>query len=200
MLIPEKIDGEPVTLDSLAERAKVLKISPSIGYSTPFKMLDCFLGLIALSQQGGNQNQVETEIEKAIDQYAYQKTDQSRWVLITTTIIPGSEKLMYEEQQKLVASVAQKTKINYEMPKVVEATTCIFMHYVCSKQFILKSGSLALAGHDFMIRCQDKALGKYPIVINAINSTLILASCRNLSTVHGTAALRKFTPDEKTGS
>ncbi|CUI18162.1 F-box domain-containing protein (plasmid) [Candidatus Protochlamydia naegleriophila] len=60
------------------------------------------------------------------DDYKYRSIDKSQWVLMTKNIIPESVNKSYVEQQKVVADLAQKSLINYEVPGTLEAVTCIY--------------------------------------------------------------------------
>jgi hypothetical protein len=59
--------------------------------------------------------------------------DKSRWVLMTRDVLPGSKDKYYTEQQDIVAGLAKKSLIGYEVPETLESIACIFSQYFDSK-------------------------------------------------------------------
>jgi hypothetical protein len=51
--------------------------------------------------------------------------DKSRWAMMTD-VLPGSRDEKYDKQQKIVADLAEKFLIGYEVPETIWATACIF--------------------------------------------------------------------------
>ncbi len=121
VLIPKTVNGKPLTLQTLGELVK----KPLKG--TPTKYEYCNIG-----------------------EYKDLPTESSHWVLMTRDIIPGSRSKSYVEQQKLLKGYIEKTQLLYEVPPILEATTCIFMEF-------LRSGKY-LYGQDpwTYTRCQEK--------------------------------------------
>ena len=56
----------------------------------------------------------------------------SHWVLMTKDVLPGSRDKSYAEQQAMVAALARTSGSSYEVPRVLDATACIFMNYLAS--------------------------------------------------------------------
>lgn len=60
----------------------------------------------------------------------------SQWVLMTTDILPESIDKTYKEQNKIIADLAKKSLISYEIPGRLEAVACILSKYfdsnICS--------------------------------------------------------------------
>ena len=48
---------------------------------------------------------------------------------MTRDVLPGSKNQDYLEQQRLVSAYAQKSKIDYQIPNILDAATAIFMEY-----------------------------------------------------------------------
>jgi hypothetical protein len=67
-----------------------------------------------------------------IDELGDKSIDKSRWVLMTKDILPGSRNKNYAEQKDIVANLAQKGLIGYEIPETLEAAVCILAQYVDS--------------------------------------------------------------------
>jgi tetratricopeptide (TPR) repeat protein len=103
VLVPEKVNGRPFHLDSLAELIK----SPKSGHKTEYRYYN-------------------SDVKKELGT----KSLGSYWVLMTREVIPDSTHKSYEDQKALVQQYAQKSKIPYEFPKALEAATAILMHHV----------------------------------------------------------------------
>ncbi|MCB9093236.1 MAG: hypothetical protein H6620_11820, partial [Halobacteriovoraceae bacterium] len=103
VLVPQTVNGKHFCLDSLSELIK----SPKTGNKTQYRFYSDY---------------VKKELGA--------KSAPSHWVLMTRNVIPDSRGKTYDNQKKLVQSYAEKTKIPYEMPLVLDATTAILMHYV----------------------------------------------------------------------
>ena len=65
-----------------------------------------------------------------LGEYIDRPTPKSHWALLTRTVIEGSRNERYEEEQAVLDSYSQKTKIPYEAPTVLDATVCNFIEYV----------------------------------------------------------------------
>ncbi len=105
VLIPTSVNGQPLTLKTLGE----LAAKPKQGPATQYKYFN-------------------------LGEYQDQPVTQSYWVLMTRDVIEGSRNKTYADQKQLVATHAQKTGVAYELPKILEATTCIFLHHVSTGQ------------------------------------------------------------------
>ncbi len=66
---------------------------------------------------------------RMVDEIGNQSIDQSYWVLMTKDILPDSRNKSYSDQQKMVADLADKSLLHYEVPTMLEAVTCILAHY-----------------------------------------------------------------------
>lgn len=76
----------------------------------------------------------------------------SYWVLMTKKIIPQSKGLIYEEQAEFIRPYEKK---GYQLPKIIEAATCIFMKYLSEKE--------SLYGSENYIGCSDGSYHKMKI-------------------------------------
>ncbi|MBS0615428.1 MAG: hypothetical protein JSR58_02620 [Verrucomicrobia bacterium] len=97
VLIPQTLNGKPLTLQNLHKLFKNPKQGFSVGYHGFYP---------------GNYN-------------ADTITIASHWVLMTRDVIPGSRNKSYSYQEKLVSQAP-----SYKVPKVLDATICIFTEYV----------------------------------------------------------------------
>jgi hypothetical protein len=100
--LPKTLNGR-LTLNSLGLLAKKYFSNRDTGY-----------GVIspAIIQEQGNKS-----IHK------------SQWVLMTKDVLPASRNKSYGEQQKMVAELAKKSLISYEVPETLEAAACILSQY-----------------------------------------------------------------------
>jgi serine/threonine protein kinase len=103
VLVPEKVNGRPFHLDSLAELIK----SPKSGHKTKYDYYN-------------------SDVKKELGT----KSLGSHWALMTKDVIPNSTNKTYDDQKALVQKHAQSSKIPYELPKALEAATAILMHHV----------------------------------------------------------------------
>lgn len=100
VLIPQTVDGKPLTLVNFG---KLLK-DPQEGHEMGFD------GSYTLSKK-----------------YKDKPIERAHWILMTKEPIPGSRNKSDADLQTLVAKYP-----DYEIPKILEATVCIFTHYVSS--------------------------------------------------------------------
>lgn len=109
-LIPETINGKPLTLNTLGELVKC----PKAGYATRYRC-----------------KEIENEDEN-------KPTPNSHWALMTTDVLPDSRNKSYAEQKALITQVAGKAKIAYEIPNLLDAVVCLFLKYVVSKERLFR--------------------------------------------------------------
>ncbi len=127
-LIPETINGEPLTLKVLGKLVK----NPKEGYATQYRLFG--LG------------------DLICDRYdlpiVNQSTIKSHWVLMTKDIIPHSRNKLYTDQKALITTKQR----GYEDPNVLDAVICIFMKYVSSKERLFN----AINDIGTMTRCKEQ--------------------------------------------
>lgn len=100
--IPSKINGEPLSLNSLGQCVKVKSFPDNAdGYDYYWDLVKNRIGDKAIEQGG--------------------------WVLMTKDVLPGSRTKNYTQQKNMV----EKCK-GYEVPKVLEAAFCIFAKFYSS--------------------------------------------------------------------
>lgn len=108
------------------------------------------------------------------------KLNTSYWVLMTKDALPESTDKSYGEQEKIVAELAKKSLINYEVPEIREAAACMIMS--------LKTRSKT----DFLFtRCKEQVEGGQTAIDlrpSGLNGHFF--KCDDFRT--GIAALRKF--------
>jgi hypothetical protein len=105
--------------------------------------------------------------------------DKSQWVLMTKDVLPESQNKSYGEQQKIVADLAEKSLISYEVPDTLESAVCTLSQYFASRWTCT--------------RCKDKVQGYQTIVggfAPAVGLTIFYD--RSGYDHFGVAALRKF--------
>ncbi len=100
-LIPQTVDGQPLTLRLLGELIQ----KPLQGHATKYRSFK-------------------------LGEYPDPSAPKSHWALMTRDVVEGSRSKTYKEQQALIASFSQKAKVPYEVPTILDATVCILMEYV----------------------------------------------------------------------
>lgn len=163
VLIPEAVDGEPLTLNSLEGLVKC----PKVGHATGYKYLFC--GDVDERELGN------------------QSTPKSHWAFMTKQLLPESRGKSYADQQALIAKWAQKTHTAYEIPSVLDATVIFFMKYVESKERLLGERSYSYT------RCQEMASNNQTVVGHASFDGLCVVGVSSQDDENfGIAALRKL--------
>jgi len=112
--------------------------------------------------------------------------DKSQWVLMTTDVLPGSRNKSCGEQQKIVADLAEKSLISYEVPETLESVACIFSQYFGSNIRLFGDNPCTYT------RCKEKVQG-YQLVVGGFTPAGLRVSRYNYGNDYiGVAALRKF--------
>ena len=112
-----------------------------------------------------------------------------RWVLMTKDVLSGSRSKSYDQQLALLKEYAEKSQIAYEMPKTLEAITCIFAEYVQSGD---KKTRLFSDKPWTYTRCQEKVQSDDMVVGGFALSGLDVDDNYYDHDDYGVAALRKF--------
>lgn len=180
VLIPETVNGKPLDLNTLGELVK----APKAGNAT--KYLNKFSSILKL--------------------YGNQPVTKSHWVLMTKDVIEGSRNKSYADQQALIANFAQQTGNAYEVPEVLDAATCIFMHYVHSKEHLFndkkpatfkpsqekcEEKEVSVGNLTTFTRCQEK-FEEMQVTVGCFSSSGLMLFRHFDTRVVGVAALRKF--------
>ncbi len=129
--LPKTLNGG-LTLKSLGELAKKYFSASDTGYRFIWS---------ALIQENG---------DKSIDK--------SQWVLMTKDVLPESRNKSYGEQQKIVADLAKKSLISYEVPEILESAVCILSQYFGSNIRLFSDNPWTYT------RCKDKVQGYQTVV------------------------------------
>ncbi|MBI3211744.1 MAG: hypothetical protein HYZ47_03560 [Simkania negevensis] len=112
ILVPAKVNGEPLTLESLEKLVK----NPKEGNATQYR-----------SFFPGKNEQASVE--------------QNTWVLLTNNILPGSVDQSYNKQVTLVNELAKKAGAPYEVPQLIVVAVSLFVHYVRSGELLYANSS-----------------------------------------------------------
>jgi hypothetical protein len=113
--------------------------------------------------------------------------DKSQWVLMTKDVLPGSRNKSYGEQQKIVAELAEKSLISYEVPETLKSAACILSQYFGSNIRLFSDNP------GTFFRCKDKIQGFQTVVGGFSPTGLLVAHDYLKDDVNlGIAALRKF--------
>jgi hypothetical protein len=103
VLVPQTVNGQPLTLKSLGELVK----KPLQGHASKYGGF--FLG-----------------------RYTDPPAPRSHWALVTRNVIEGSRNKNYQKQQAVLAGYNQKAHMSYVVPKILDVTVAIFMEHVRS--------------------------------------------------------------------
>ncbi len=131
VLIPDKVGEDPLTLNSLGGLVKSK-------------------GHFPRGQAPGYGN-LDTDVASA---YGNKKAGSSHWVLMTRDVLPESRGKSYKDQKAMVE------KLVYEVPELLSAAACVFLHY-------LSSGGERLFGDDpqTYTRCQGWGRGPRQVMM-----------------------------------
>ena len=157
--LPKTLNGG-LTLKSLGELAKKYFSASDTGYR--------FIWAAIIQEQG----------DKSIDK--------SQWVLMTKDVLPGSRNKSYGEQRKIVADLAEKSLISYEVPEILESATCILSQYFGSNIRLFSNSPWTYT------RCQENIQGYQVVVGGFAPAGLDVSNHRYDSVSFGVGALRKF--------
>lgn len=160
VLIPETVNGKPLTLNYIGELVK----SPKQGNATSYRKI-----WIEILQEHGDV-----------------PNEKSHWVLMTKDVLPGSKGESYADQQKLVVNLSQKAQADYQVPKLLDAVTCIFMKCVNSGERLYNDKPWIYT------RCQEKSKihGYQQVVGGFAPAGLHISSANRDFGMIGVAALR----------
>jgi F-box domain len=122
-----------------------------------------------------------------IDELGDKSIDKSRWVLMTKDVLPGSRHTSYDKQKDIVANLAQKALIGYEVPETLEAAVCILAQYFDSNIRLFSNSPRTYT------RCKDKVQDFQTVVGGFTPSGLFIRNDFDYEyDAVGIAALRKF--------
>ena len=170
-LIPTSVNGHPLTFDYLEE---LVKHPRGGGHATKYYN--------------------HPDLVKNVKQELSGKSPSiARWVLMSKDVLPNSWKKTYPDQEKLVEELAAKSKSPYEIPRVLEATASVLMHYVKSGVKLYKE---EYSGTQIYTRCLESfrnnenhavigGFGERGLQVSPIEGGMIRQS-------YGIGVLRKF--------
>lgn len=174
-LTPTTVNDKPLTINSIEELVK----HPKVGYSTRYgRFCPC----------------------DVFDEHGDKSFEMAHWVLITKYVIPESRGKSYKTQVELVGA-----KEGYEVPKVLDMITSIFMHYVLSGNYLFRAGNYLFRHENFYetfyenlffetcTRCQETLNDYSQLIVGGFDSEgLIVDDCHLIRNKFGVAAQRKF--------
>jgi len=91
-----------------------------------------YLGELVKRPKEGNKTQYSFFWDDEKTAYGDQGVSHSYWVLMTKDILPKTRNKRYDDQCQIIRDYSDKIAIPYEVPQFLEATTCIFLHYIRS--------------------------------------------------------------------
>jgi hypothetical protein len=142
VLIPATVNGIPFNLRSLGELIQ----NPRQGYTTKYRNFD-------------------------LGQHPDSPAKQSYWALMSRIPIQGSRTQNYPTQQRLITALTETTGISYQVPKLLEAATCLLMHYVSTGQRLYNDNPWTFT------RCQEIYDADWPLVIGGFNTEGLSIDC-----------------------
>jgi hypothetical protein len=114
--------------------------------------------------------------------------NKSHWVLMTKDILPGSRNKSYGEQQKIVAGLAEKALISYDVPETLESATCILSQYLGSNIRLFSDNPQTYTRCKEEVQGDRTAVGGFALAGLGVRSFIITY----VYDLMGVAALRKF--------
>jgi hypothetical protein len=118
--------------------------------------------------------------------------DKSRWVLMTTDILPTTKHKTYNEQQLIINDLAQIGLHGYRPPTALEATTCVLAQYFNSKKLLFSDKSTRCSD-EFKLEEQYSPVQSVAVGYFSNNGLEInIYPKRNCLSDGGMAALREF--------
>ncbi len=108
VLIPNQVNGQPLTMNSLGELIKDKGHFP--GKATGYD----YIGASVATEHGNR------------------STGPSRFVLMTRDVLPESRHKSCVEQVSMVTALSETTGSGYRIPYALEAAACIYMNYLSS--------------------------------------------------------------------
>lgn len=163
VLIPETINGKSLTLATFSELVKTPK---GDGHTTRYHLL----------------------LHASMNKYKHQATPKSHWVLMTKDVIKESTDKNYTHQKVFIDQLAKKTKMNYEVPNVLDAVICIYMYYVHHGERLFNTDNTLWT----YTRCQEKFEDNQVTVGGFSSDGFMAGSVSFEGDCIGVAALQKF--------
>jgi len=114
--------------------------------------------------------------------------DESVWLLMTTEEVDGTRNKSYSRQKNIVAELAKRARVPYEVPTTLEAATCILAEYSRSRKRLFGD---TIPPFTFT-NCQENVQGSPTGVGHFAPSGLFVDIRGNVCNTVGAAALRKF--------
>ena len=121
-----------------------------------------------------------------VDELGDKPADESIWLLMTKDVLPGSRSKSYSQQKNIVAELAKKTGVSYQVPTTLEAATCILAEYSRSENRLFSDRPWTYT------HCQENVQGYRMIVGGFAPAGLDVSRDIYVSDDIGVAALRKF--------
>ncbi len=101
-------------------------------------------------------------------------------------VIPESRSKSYSDQHDLITELVKQTGINYEVPNVLDATICIFMHHIGDGKRLFADKPSTYT------RCQED-VGSYQVVVGGFSLAGLAVILSNSDYANiGVAAFRKL--------
>ena len=157
--LPKTLNGG-ITLKSLGELAKKYFSASDLGYR--------FIWSAIIQEHG----------DKSIDK--------SQWVLMTKDVLPESRNKSYCEQQKIVANLAEKFLVSYEVPEILTSAACILSQYFGSNTRIFSDNPWTYT------HCKEVVQGYQTFVGGFTPAGLYINYNYSVNVLIGVAVMRKF--------
>lgn len=114
---------------------------------------------------------------------------------MTKNVLPESPNQLYCDQQKIVTKLAEKDLIGYEIPEILEATTCILSQYFFDSKTCLFANERLSTTYTYCkegIEGRQTAVGDFAPIWSSSTPGLQLDLHSGNSYHMGVAALRRF--------
>ena len=120
-----------------------------------------------------------------ITEHGNTPVEKEEWLLMTKDVLPGSRNKSYTEQQTLVKNLSEKAQAEYQVPKLIDAITCIFAEYASSGTRLYSTDPWTYT------RCQEKIRG-YQSIVGGFAPAGLIVDNYFVGDDIGVGALRKF--------
>jgi len=145
------------------------------------------LGELAKKYFRISRNGYRSTREEILTELGDKSVEKPVWLLMTKDVLEGSACKLYDEQEPIVAQLAKKTGVPYQIPTTLEAATCILAEYFRSKIRLFGDNPYTYTRCQENIQSDQMNVGGFSSI-----GGLCLCAHNYIGDNFGVAALRKF--------
>jgi hypothetical protein len=140
---------------------------------------------IIKTQKLSVQKKISIRSDRLPEELNNMSIDKSYWIQMTNFLLPNSKNQDYQEQEKMVAHLAHQFLVGYEIPKTLEAATCM-LSIQCIEQNLIFTKTT-----NIYTRCIEKNDRGHYIVGLGYGQELSILNITHDHEAVGVAALRR---------